>query len=74
MVRTQWRRIHYEQEGSGESVLVLPGWAGSIDEFVPIRTALSAHFVSSPPIFPVRSPGPATRLHAYLLPDDAETF
>jgi len=34
--------IYFEQDGAGEPVLVLPGWAGSIGEFNPIRRSLAA--------------------------------
>src|SRR4051794_18545671 len=37
-------RIYYEEEGSGDAVLLLPGWGGSIDEFPVLRTALSGRF------------------------------
>jgi valacyclovir hydrolase len=33
-------RIYYEDQGSGTAVLVLPGFAGSIEEFVALREAL----------------------------------
>jgi pimeloyl-ACP methyl ester carboxylesterase len=69
-------RIHYEQEGSGESVLVLPGWAGSIDEFVPIRTALSAQFrviAADLPGSGRSGPQPRDYTPTYFH-DDAETF
>ena len=35
-------RIYYEEQGSGAPVLVLPGFAGSIEEFVALREALVA--------------------------------
>jgi pimeloyl-ACP methyl ester carboxylesterase len=37
-------RIYYEHDGTGETVLVLPGWGGSIEEFALIRKSLTAHF------------------------------
>src|SRR6266581_8435393 len=35
-------RIFYEEQGSGTPVLVLPGFAGSIEEFAALREALVA--------------------------------
>ena len=35
-------RIYYEEQGSGDPVLVLPGFAGSIEEFSTLREALVA--------------------------------
>ncbi len=35
-------RIYYEEQGSGDPVLVLPGFAGSIEEFARLREALVA--------------------------------
>lgn len=35
-------RIYYEEQGSGTPVLVLPGFAGSIEEFAALREALVA--------------------------------
>ena len=35
-------RIYYEEQGSGAPVLVLPGFAGSIEEFAALREALVA--------------------------------
>ena len=37
-------RIYYEEEGSGDAVLLLPGWAGTIDELAPLRAALAPAF------------------------------
>jgi len=46
-VRMAWfehgiSRIYYEEQGSGTPVLVLPGFAGSIEEFSGLRDALVA--------------------------------
>ena len=35
-------RIYYEEQGSGDSVLVLPGFSGNIEEFSALREALVA--------------------------------
>ena len=37
-------RIYYEESGSGDPVLVLPGWGGSIDELAPLREALASAY------------------------------
>ena len=37
-------RIYYEESGSGEPVLLLPGWGGTIDEFAQLRAALAQKF------------------------------
>jgi valacyclovir hydrolase len=37
-------RIYYEEDGRGDTALILPGWAGSIDEFTTIRATLTPHF------------------------------
>jgi valacyclovir hydrolase len=37
-------RIYYEDEGAGESVLLLPGWAGSVEEFAELRPALASKY------------------------------
>lgn len=69
-------RIHYEQEGNGEPVLVLPGWGGTIDEFAPIRTALSAHFrviAADLPGSGRSEPQPRGYTPTYFH-DDAQTF
>ena len=33
-------RIYYEEQGTGDPVLILPGFAGSIEEFAALRNAL----------------------------------
>lgn len=35
------KRINYEESGSGEPLLIMPGWGGTIDELTPIRQELS---------------------------------
>jgi pimeloyl-ACP methyl ester carboxylesterase len=37
-------RIYYEDEGSGEPLLLLPGWSGSIGDLLPVRQALAPHY------------------------------
>ena len=46
-VKTGWfehgtSRIYYEESGTGDPVLMLPGWAGSIQEFSALREAVAA--------------------------------
>ena len=36
--------VYYEETGSGEPVLLLPGWGGRIDELAPLRDALKRNF------------------------------
>jgi valacyclovir hydrolase len=37
-------RIYYEEQGSGDAVLLLPGFAGSIAEFSALRESLAARY------------------------------
>jgi valacyclovir hydrolase len=37
-------QIHYEESGQGEPVLVMPGWAGTVDELMPLRQALEGRY------------------------------
>jgi valacyclovir hydrolase len=37
-------RIYYEEDGTGDSVLVVPGWGGSIQELMPLRSALASRY------------------------------
>jgi valacyclovir hydrolase len=69
-------RIYYEQDGQGESVLVLPGWAGSIGEFEPIRQSLAPHFrviATDLPGSGKSEPQPREYSPSYFR-DDAESF
>ena len=38
------QRINYEETGSGEPLLIMPGWGGTIDELMPLRQALSSSY------------------------------
>ncbi|HXW44855.1 MAG TPA: alpha/beta hydrolase [Streptosporangiaceae bacterium] len=38
------QRLYYEYSGRGDTVVLMPGWAGNIIELSPLRTALSAGF------------------------------
>ena len=69
-------QIYYEQDSQGEPVLVLPGWAGSIGEFKPIRQSLAAHFgviAADLPGSGQSSPQPRDYTPTYFR-DDAATF
>jgi valacyclovir hydrolase len=37
-------RIYYEESGTSDPVLLLPGWGGTIDELAPLREALAPNF------------------------------
>jgi pimeloyl-ACP methyl ester carboxylesterase len=37
-------RIYFEESGTGEPLLLLPGWGGSIEELAPLREALAGNF------------------------------
>ncbi|HSP55890.1 MAG TPA: alpha/beta hydrolase [Dehalococcoidia bacterium] len=37
-------RIYYEEEGSGEPLLMIPGWSLSIEDMAPLRQALAPHY------------------------------
>lgn len=37
-------RLYYEEAGTGDAVLLLPGWGGTIDELAPLREALTPTF------------------------------
>jgi valacyclovir hydrolase len=37
-------KIYYEESGAGEPLLLLPGWAGSIEELAGLRYALASNF------------------------------
>jgi len=37
-------KIYYEEEGVGEPLLLLPGWAGTIQELTPLRIALQSKY------------------------------
>jgi valacyclovir hydrolase len=36
--------IYYEESGTGDPLLLLPGWGGTIDELAPLREALAPKF------------------------------
>lgn len=68
-------RIYYEEEGQGEPVLVLPGWAGNIAEFLPLRQSLAAHYrviAANPPGSGKSEPQPREYTANYFR-EDAES-
>jgi pimeloyl-ACP methyl ester carboxylesterase len=38
------RQVYYEDSGRGETVVLMPGWGGSIAELTPLRRALAGEF------------------------------
>jgi len=68
--------ISYEDAGTGQPVLLLPGWAGSIDELTPVRDALVLNFrviAADLPGSGKSGPQPRTYTPAYFR-DDAEAL
>ena len=54
-------KIHYEETGSGDPLLLVPGWGGSFEDLAGIRAALSANFrviAADPPGSGKSSPQP----------------
>lgn len=69
-------RIYYEDEGKGEAAVLLPGWAGSIEEFSLLREALRQRYrvIAADPPGSGRS-GPQPRQYtATYYNDDAQSF
>ena len=69
-------RIYYEQEGSGDALLLIPGITLSIEDLVPIRQALTPHFrvIAADPPGSGRS-GPQPRAYtASYFQDDSRAF
>ncbi len=69
-------RIYYEEQGQGEAVLLLPGFAGSIEEFAPLREALAGRYrVISADLPGSGRSGPQPRQYtATYYHDDAQSF
>jgi valacyclovir hydrolase len=69
-------RIWYEEQGSGDWVFILPGFAGSINEFVALRETLAPRFR----VIAADLPGsgrsePQPRVYApTFYADDAQSF
>lgn len=69
-------RVYYEESGSGDPVLLLPGWGGTIDEFTPLREALAPTFrviAADVPGSGKSGPQPRTYTPTYYR-DDARVF
>lgn len=69
-------RVYYEESGAGDPVLLLPGWGGTIDEFTPLREALSQKFrviAADVPGSGKSGPQPRTYTPSYY-GDDATVF
>ncbi len=69
-------RIYYEESGSGDAVLLLPGWGGTIEEFAPLRQALAVNFrviAADLPGSGKSEPQPRTYTPSYFQ-DDARAF
>ncbi len=69
-------RIYYEESGSGDPVLLMPGWGGTIDELAPLRAALApTHRVIAADVPGSGKSGPQPRSYPRTYyQDDAETF
>ena len=70
------QRINYEETGSGDPLLLLPGWGGTIDELMPLRDALAPRFrviTADLPGSGKSGPQPRTYTPAYFK-DDATTL
>ena len=69
-------RIYYEESGTGDPVLLLPGWGGTIDELQPLRRALEANWrviAADLPGSGKSGPQPRTYKRTYY-EDDAYVF
>jgi pimeloyl-ACP methyl ester carboxylesterase len=69
-------RIYYEEEGSGEPLLLLPGWSGSIGDLLPVRQALAPHYrliAADPPGSGQSGPQPREYSASYY-EDDSYAF
>jgi valacyclovir hydrolase len=70
------QRIYYTDEGSGDPVLMLPGWAGSIEELSPLGSTLASKYrVIAADLPGSGKSGPQPRQYApTYLHDDARSF
>jgi len=69
-------KIHYEETGAGDPLLLVPGWGGSFEDLAGIRAALSANFrviAADPPGSGKSSPQPRTYTASYYA-DDSRVF
>jgi valacyclovir hydrolase len=69
-------RIHYEEEGAGDAVLVIPGWSMSIEDMAPVRQVLASQYrVIAADAPGSGKSGPQPRAYApSFYHDDARTF
>jgi valacyclovir hydrolase len=69
-------RIYYEESGSGDPLLLLPGWGGTIDELAPLRAALTpTHRVIAADVPGSGRSGPQPRTYPpTYYRDDAQVF
>jgi valacyclovir hydrolase len=69
-------RTYFEESGSGDPLLMLPGWGGTIDELAPLREALAPAFrviAADVPGSGRSGPQPRTYTASYYR-DDARAF
>ncbi len=69
-------RIYFEESGSGDPLLLLPGWGGTIDELTPMREALATAFrviAADVPGSGKSGPQPRTYTTSYFR-DDAQVL
>jgi pimeloyl-ACP methyl ester carboxylesterase len=69
-------RIYYEEEGSGEPLLMIPGWSGSIEDLGPVRQALTPRYrviAADPPGSGRSGPQPREYIASYY-EDDSRAF
>ena len=69
-------RIYYEEEGSGDPILVIPGWSLSIEDMAPIRQALVGGYrvIAADAPGSGRSEPQPRKFTASYLEDDARSF
>ena len=69
-------RVYYEEDGSGDPLLLIPGWGGSIDEVRQVREALARSYrviAADPPGSGKSGPQPRTFTASYYF-DDAPVW
>jgi valacyclovir hydrolase len=72
----RFKDIYYEESGTGDTVLLLPGWGGSINELAPVGKSLASRFsviAADPPGSGKSGPQPRTYTPSYYQ-DDAVAF
>lgn len=69
-------RIYYEDEGTGDPLLLLPGWSLGIEDMAPVKQALTPHYrviAADPPGAGRSEPQPREYTASYYH-DDARAF